>query len=320
LRAVPVKPDWNPGFPIFAKESFLAAVGDDYGWIGGVDQAGTQRCVLPYTVVRRMGFRMIRFRVETIPLGNPMSIPDERLFLARAMECLRSVGDVVIPASTNAIFQTFPEGADAAPYGSYIVDLEKSEPDLWRNVERITRQNIRTAQKCGVTIRSGMEYLEVSHALIRETFRRSNLPFMSIESLERFMFGLGDNGRILVAEYQGTVQSCVVYAFSTYSAYAIYGGNLPGEPQGTAKLLHWEAIQLFKKMGIRKYDFVGARIDPRRLGGALHQGYLWRYPLRPLRSFAYSVGVRLLRGGDIVDSERHKLGHIQDTAVPHEST
>ena len=43
------------------------------------------------------------------------------------------------------------------------------------------------------------------------------------------------------------------------------------------------------------------------MGAKLIQGYIWKYPLRPLRSLAYSYGVRLLRGGDIVDLERHKL-------------
>ena len=34
---------------------------------------------------------------------------------------------------------------------------------------------------------------------------------------------------------------------------------------------------------------------------------MWKYKIRPIKSIAYSVGVRLLRGGDIVDLERHKL-------------
>ena len=44
-----------------------------------------------------------------------------------------------------------------------------------------------------------------------------------------------------------------------------------------------------------------------RFGGQLFQGYMWKYSLRPLQYAAYSLAVRLLRGGDIVDAERHKL-------------
>jgi hypothetical protein len=44
-----------------------------------------------------------------------------------------------------------------------------------------------------------------------------------------------------------------------------------------------------------------------RFGGQLVQGYMWKYHIRPIRSIAYSLAVRLTRGGDIVDHERHKL-------------
>jgi hypothetical protein len=162
--------------------------------------------------------------------------------------------------------------------------------------------------------------LDAAHALIKETFARSKLPFMNCQSLRRFMLGLGDKGKLITAEYQGVLQSCVIYAFSDYCAYAVYAGNVVPQHQGANKLVYWEAFRLFKKLGARRFDFVGARINPekgskqeainlfkQRLGAKLTQGYIWKYPLRPWRSLAYSYGVRLLRGGDIVDMERHKM-------------
>jgi lipid II:glycine glycyltransferase (peptidoglycan interpeptide bridge formation enzyme) len=227
---------------------------------------------------------------------------------------------VIIPATTNTIFRTYPDGADAAPYGSYLVDLQQPEDVLWKNIGRITRQNIGTAQKDGVCIQGGLQHLDAAYALIKETFNRSKLPFISRESLQRFMVGLGENGKLITAEYQGVLQSCVIYAFSDYCAYAVYAGNAAPQHQGANKLIYWEAFRLFKQLGVQRFDFVGARIDPekgskneainlfkQRLGAKLTQGYIWKYALRPWRSLVYSQGVRLLRGGDIVDLERHKL-------------
>jgi hypothetical protein len=313
--------NWTPELPIFAQARFLQAVGERFGWIGGFDGAGICRCVLPYTVVCRAGVRMARFRVETIPLCEDFGIEEEAAFLEKAACFLKSIGaDIIIPATTNAIFRTFPPGADAAPYGSYIVDLSLGEEDLWKSIDRITRQNINTAKNSGVRIRDGMENLDLVHSLIKETFGRSRLPFMEYGSLRGFVDGLGENAKVLIADYDGRVQSCVVYAFSKYCAYAVYGGNVEGQQQGANKLLHWEAMRSFKKSSVLRYDFVGARIDPekgskqeainsfkKRLGGKLKRGYIWKYPLRPFKAFAYSIGVRLLRGGDIVDHERHKL-------------
>jgi hypothetical protein len=322
VRVVAVENAWDENLPIFANETFLKAVGKEHGWIAGVDDSGRHLCFLPYTVTSEMGIRMARFRVETIRLVEDLCVGDEREFLAECVAYLRGAGvDVIIPGTTNAIFRTFPVGAAAAPYGSYVVDLNQGEDDLWRRVDRITRQNINTARKSGVVVREATGDLDRVYGLIRETFKRSSLPFMSRDSLSRYVQGLGHHGKVLVAEYANEMQSCVIYAFSKYCAYAVYGGNSADQFHGSNKLLHWEAIRLFRGLGCSRYDFVGARIDPakgskaeainsfkRRLGGSLTQGYMWKYSLRTGRSLVYSVGVKLLRGGDIVDRERSKIG------------
>lgn len=264
---------------------------------------------------------MVRFRVETIPLGEDLDISAEKSFLNSVVEHVRSLGaDIIIPATTNAIFRTYPDGADAAPYGSYIIDLTQPEETLWRNIGRITRQNINRAQKDGVRICTGLEHLDAAYALTRDTFKRSRIPFMSRATFGRYMRGLGERGTLMIAEHQGVLQSSVVFAFSNCCAYAVYAGNLAGQHQGANKLIYWEAMRLFRQLGIPRFDFVGARISPekgskqeainlfkQRFGAKLIEGYLWKYPLRPVKSLLYSLAVRLLRGGDIVDHERHKL-------------
>jgi len=254
---------------------------------------------------------------------------EERLFLESAMKYFRSIGaDIVIPGTTNAIFRTFPAGADAAPYGSYVIDLNATEDVLWRNIGRIYRQNIATAQRDSVSVREGLDDLEAAYQLTRDTFRRSDMPFMSRRSYDRFLRGLGENGKLMTAHYQGVLQSCVAYAFSKRCAYAVYAGNLAAQHQGANKLIYWEAIRLFKQLGVQQFDFVGARLNPekgskqealnlfkKRFGTTLVRGYMWKYALRPFKSLVYSYAVRLLRGGDIVDRERHKLRDFADSAA-----
>lgn len=321
LRVEPVAIRWDASMPVFAREEFLRAVGDEYGWLGGIDPAGKLRCVLPFTIVRKAGFRLVRFRVETIPCGGHLELSDEKSFLNGVVAHFRRSGaDVIIPATNNAIFRTYPDGADAAPYGTYVIDLRQPEEVLWRNVGRITRQNIGTAQRDGIVIREGMEFADAAYELISETFGRSKIAFMSRDAFRRFALGLGDHGKLMMAEYQGVPQSYCLFGFSTPCAYAIYAGNVAGQHQGAIKLIQWEAIRLFRNLGVQQFDFVGARINPekgskqeainlmkKRFGASLVQGYMWKYSLRPWRSLAYSYGVRYLKGGDIVDHERHKL-------------
>jgi len=321
MKATPVPINWHPGLPIFASEPFLKAVGDDYGWLGGVDESGDLRCILPYTIVKKAIFRMVRFRVETIQVGKDFSIDEEKAFLNSAVEYFRKQGtDMIIPATTNSIFRIYPDGADAAPYGSYVIDLTKPEDDIWRKIDRIMRQNIKTGIKNGVTIKDGSDDLEAAHKLIVETFQRSKLPFMGYKEFLKFIQGLGKNSKILIADLNGIPQSYAVFGFSDYCAYAIYAGNVDIQKQGANKLLYWEAIKLFKSLGVQLYDFVGARINPekgskqdsinalkRRFGAELKQGYIWKQSIKPLKYKLYGIAARWRSGGDIVDAERHKL-------------
>lgn len=321
IKSQPIPIQWDQSLPIFAKEEFLRAVGDEYGWLGGMDESGTLRCVLPYTIVRKTGLRMVRFRVETIPFGAALEVAEEKSFLNSVVRHFRSAGaDVIIPPTNNTLFRTYPDGARPAPYGSYVIDLQQPEEILWRNVSKTSRQNITAAQKDGVLVREGMELLDPAYDLILETFRRSKMGFMSRDSFRQFALSLGENCKVLVAEHQGVPQSYSFFAFSMPSAYWIYGGNIQGQHPGAMKLLQWEAIRLFRTLGVRKYDFFGARIDPpkgskqeginkmkKHLGASLSQGYVWKYSLRPSRAWVYSKAVRVLRGGDIVDQEEHKM-------------
>jgi lipid II:glycine glycyltransferase (peptidoglycan interpeptide bridge formation enzyme) len=321
MRAARVEIDWHPGLSIYASEPFLKAVGDEFGWLGGFGDSGRLRCILPYTVIRKAVIRMVRFRVETIPVGEALDVQEEKAFLNSAMENFSSMGaGLVIPATTNTIFRTYPDGAVAAPYGTYVIDLCQPEDVLFSKLNSSHRRKVRLAIKDGVQIRSGLEHMSTAYDLVRDTFKRSNMGFMGFEGFKRYVYSLKENVKIFVADYQGAVQGCTVVPFSEHSAYYVYGGSIPAPHTGATNLLHWEAIRHFRELGVKRYDFVGVRIDPekgtrkeglmqykQRFGGQLIQGYMWKYSLRPLKYAVYSYAVRYLRGGDIVDQERHKL-------------
>jgi hypothetical protein len=315
---------WNPDLSIYASESFLKSVGSDYGWIGGFDDSGKKRCILPFTIIEKSIFRMLRFRVETIAIGDELSIEEEKQFLNSAIHLFRSNGaDMIIPATTNAIFRTFPDGADVAPYGTFIIDLNQPKETILSKFSSSHRRKVRLATKNGVEIKSGLEYIKVAYDQIRDTFKRSDLPFMNFRAFERFVDGLDENVKIFIAEHNRIIQGSIVVPFSKHSAYYVYGGSKYMPQTGATNLLHWHAMQYFKDLGVNRYDFVGVRINPEqhskqaglkaykeRFGGKLVRGYMWKYSLNPLKYKVYCLAVRLLRGGDIVDAERHKLGYF----------
>lgn len=316
---------WNPDYSIFASRNFLQGVSDEFGWIGGFDPADRMRCVLPYTIVKMGPIRMARFRVETIRIEPEISKQQETEFLNLAVDFLRKLKvDVIIPASTNCLFRTYPEKAKAAPYGSHIIELTQTEDILWKNVHQKHRNVIRNAEKKGVKIVEGPDYIEDAYNLINETFRRSKMKLMSLSSFKKMINCLGKYVKIMLAEYDGIVQACAVIPFSLYRAYYLYGGTATKPLTGSMNYLQWRSIIDLKSMGVRSYDFCGARIAPdkdskaaglimykERFGGKLHGGYMWKYSISPIKSLIYNIGVRILRGGDIVDAEHHKLSYFR---------
>jgi hypothetical protein len=321
LSATPIEIAWRPDLSIYASAKFLRAVGDSYGWLGGADETGKVRCILPYTVLKKPGVRMVRFRIETIPMAEGLSLEEERSFLNSAVGYFRSSGaDMIIPPSTNALFQTYPTGAIAAPYSSFVIDLRKDEDALFNQMSASHRKKVRHAARGGVQIKCGLEYVQTAHDIIKGTLRRSSLGFMEYARFSHLIHSLGDNVKLFVAEHKGIVRGCTLFPFSSHSAYSLYGGCLEGSESGTMNLLNWEAIRLFRDLGVERFDFVGARRNPepgskqegimifkQRFGGELHEGYAWKYPIRRFKYLIYCMGVKYLRGGDIVDQEKHKL-------------
>lgn len=330
MKAIPVPITWHPGLSIYASESFLRTVSNEYGWIGGVDDSGKLLCILPYSVIKKAIFRLIRFPTQTIFMQGQLDVGREQEFLNSAIKYFRSIGaDVIIPATVNTVFRTYPDGAMAAPYGSHIIDLSQEEETLWKNLHQKHRNVIRNATKKGVKILNGLEHIETAYKLAKESFRRSADGFigkmrlemrMDLDSFKQQVLGFGENVRVFAAEYEGVVQGCAVVPFSAHCAYYMHGGGISNPLTGAMNLLQWEAIRLFSEIGVRYYDFCGARIDPEkgskaesiikfkeRFGGQFIQGYMWKYAFRPMKYFLYSQAARARSGGDVVDQERHKL-------------
>jgi len=324
-----VKIDWTPELSIYASEKFLETVSNEYGWVGGYDN-GKLICILPYSVIRKAIFCLVRFPTQTIFMQGGADQATESEFLKKAVNYFKNLGtDVIIPPMVNTVFSTFPDGAMAAPYGSHIIDLTQGENALWNKVHSKHRNVIRNASKKGVIIKSGPEYIETAYHLVKGSFSRSANGLlgklrlemrMDLDSFRKQVIGFGEYVRIFIAEHEGTTQAAVVIPFSRHCAYYMHGGSIDHPLTGAMNFLQWETIRTFAEQGVHYYDFCGARIDPEkgskaeglikfkeRFGGDLKKGFTWKYALNPLKYYLYSRAAGIRSGGDVVDQEGHKL-------------
>src|SRR5207248_2285275 len=101
------------------------------------------------------------------------------------VECFRNAGaDMIVPASTNTIFRSYPDGAEAVPYGTFIIDLCQGEETLFAKLNSSHRRKVRLAMKAGMKVSEGPEHLECVYALVRDTFKRSSMGIMEFESFK----------------------------------------------------------------------------------------------------------------------------------------
>ena len=240
--------------------------------------------------------------------------------------------DVIVPGTFNSLFRTCPDRAVSAPYGNVVVDLSQSEDDLWARVHHKHRNVIRNATRQGVTVTSGHEHLRTAYDLTLASFLRSARGPLARQRVharlhfadfQRLADALGDDVKVLMASRDGVPQCAAVIPYSLHSAYYMHGGSIHKPISGASNLLQWEAMRMFREMGVGRYNFFGIRVDPaggskaeglrmfkERFGGAFVEGLMWKIPLRPMKYALYQVAARIRNGGDVVDQERRRRRHI----------
>ncbi len=148
------------------------------------------------------------------------------------------------------------------PDWTIILDLDKSEDELLRQMKPKTRYNIRLAQKKGVTVRemSDDAGYKIFEKLYFDTCRRQKYHGHT-PRYHRIIWDSLKNGiaHILIAFYKDTPLAAYELFYFNKAFYYPYGGtsleyrNLMG-----ANLLMWEAIRLGKKLGAEKFDMWGS--------------------------------------------------------------
>ena len=309
---------WNEYEPIFNSPKYLTLMGDNYGWIGGFDHTG-MRILVPYVIKKRYFFKYATFYSTPIIKGNQLTRDEEVCFLNDCISKLKKCQvDFCTQPVNHAIFQGYPNGSKYTPFGSYILDLTRSEDDLWKGMHNKHRNVILNAKKKGVIIEFySADSINVAYEIILSTMRRSNMDMLPRIKFSQIIESLDTNVCIAIALHEGMPMGCGVFPFSLFGAYYLYGGSTESPLLGSMNLLHWEVIKYFKKLGVKQYDFVGARLKPRpgtrlegiqrfkqRFGATMQTGYLWKIPIT-YKYYIYAIILKLKTGwkGDIIDQE-----------------
>lgn len=266
------------------------------------------------------------------PLRNSerLSREEEAQFLNKMVLWLKEkkIADRIVQPPPYCIFNVFPKGAQKADFGTYFIDLENSsEADLFQKIHPKHRNVIQNVMHKEGEIRSGREELQVFYELYKNTMIRSNMYCEPFDYFQSLYEGLSNSIICSVVYYKGKPQGGILMPYTTAGAYYVYGASADAiELTGAMNYLHWETVKDLKKRGVKRYDFVGARLSDvsgtklegiqkfkSRFGGELQVGYLWKMDLSTFRCRIFDLLLKLrslLNAGplskDIIDQENEK--------------
>ena len=314
--------------PIFATQAYADFIKETkkYHTIWLESQEEDIHYLIPFSVMKKGFFKKGMFLTAVISLGSVNTIELEKEFLNLIVKYIKKhrLCDWIQQPSNWAIFNTHPDGAINAPFGTYKINLkQKSEEELFRNIYKRNRQYINKATREGVVIKKGFSYLDDALILIQNTLNKAKFNSFSIEKAQILKKILINKVQVYVAYYNGIPQAGTIFLANSFATYGFYAGTSDRPINGATPLLYWEAIKDFKKNGSTFLDFVGARINPepgskqeklqfykRHLGAELHEGFLWKMVINnpKYQIFKFYIKImNLLKGrkskGDIIDQE-----------------
>jgi len=144
----------------------------------------------------------------------------------------------------------------------WLLDIDKEEDEIMKQMRKNTRYYVRRASKDGVTIKSGatQEMLDQFYAIHSETARRQGFVPYSKKFLDAQLavFGPKDQIKVFLGMYEGkAIAAAVIMYYGNEGAYH-HGASLSEYNKIPASyLIQWEAIKEAKSRGMTRYNFWG---------------------------------------------------------------
>lgn len=150
-------------------------------------------------------------------------------------------------------------------YGSSILDLKRSEEEIFSFIHPKHRNVIRKAIKENVEIYedTSEKGVEEFYKLSVQTYKRSNKSGPNIKYLFNHFnaLSLSNNCKIFFAKHGDTIDAAAFLLISDKMSIYWHGATKDNPIIGASNLLHWEMIKRLKSQGKEIYDFGGIQFS-----------------------------------------------------------
>lgn len=287
--------------------------------------------VIPAIIKQSAFLKTIQFQFKPLTvLAKEIEPTQESEFINEVIQYItqHKIAHRILQPANFSLFTSITKNSIYCEFGTYQINLTQfTDEQLLLNMQPRYRTSIRAAMALNPEIRIGIDELVPFWNLHKETLARTNMYFEPFEELQKIQQAMPSNTLVATIYLNNEIQGGVFITYTKYGAYYLHGASCnTSKSDGVVKYLHYWCMCYFKKLGVSKYDFVGARTSnvsgtklegiqnfKKRLGGKLTKGYLWKKDISPLVCKAYDSLLLLklkLRGKsvplDIIDQENKK--------------
>ena len=190
------------------------------------------------------------------------------------------------------------------------------------------RNMVRRAERDGVVVKiGGLELLDDYCYLDAQTWKRSDRKPINRIMYENILRYMPTSSFIAISYFEGKPQTGMLSYYNNQMMYYMYGASIDRPAIGANNYLHWIIINEMKKRGVKKYSFVGFRIDvdpnsklagiqhfKKGFGGELVEGYMFKATFskskKNLFEFLYMLKNKARHSKDTIDQEASKWTSI----------
>lgn len=280
------------------------------------------RAYLPIRFLRMKMFRHAQIMHAPFRNAVELSASEQQLFFRQLITFLKDnhISERLIQPHPYGILASHPAESRFCEFGTYVIDLQnQSEEEILEKFHLKYQKAISHSIKNGAVVKLGKDTLDDFYTLYAHTMERARMPADDMRFFKMQYDYLTDRRACSGVVYEeGRPVSGIFVIHSKYSAFLTHAGTM-GESKlyGAAKLLNYEMMRHMKSAGVKRYDFVGVRLNntnpalegifrfKKGFGGDLKSGYLWKTDLDPGRAMVYDSLMKIkLRGrkvSDIID-------------------
>lgn len=280
-----------------------------------------------YMPLKLWGNSILKFaQIQHAPIKNniELNIEEQAAFYDELIVFCKdnNIAGRFIQPHPYAILKSAPASSKHCRFGTYIVDLQnQTEEEILNRFKKNYITEIKQTENRGGVCKFGFEYLNDFYSCYKNTMLKAGKSVDDIAYFKTLYKYFGDSNITVGVVYENEKPIGSLFVIHTkYAALYTHAGTM-GETKlsGRMKYLIWECMKRLKKNGVKKFDFVGVRINSKDeslqgifnfkkgFGGELKDGVLWKMDLTPVKASVYDLILKARKPSstfkDIIDQE-----------------